>query len=135
MKKDIANRSDIEQFIKSFYDKVLKDETIGFIFTDIAKVNWEKHLPIMYDFWENVIFFTGKYSGDPMNVHRNLNNLIALKSEHFKVWIILFNQTIDELFLGENAERAKQRAMSIATIMQVKLFEQNAHKKSTPIKN
>ena len=132
MKKDIANRSDIEQFIKSFYDKVLKDETIGFIFTDIAKVNWEKHLPIMYDFWENVIFFTGKYSGDPMNVHTNLNNLIELKPIHFKEWTLLFNQTIDELFSGENAERAKQRAMSIATIMQVKLFEQNAHKKSDP---
>ncbi|MBK8365010.1 MAG: group III truncated hemoglobin [Bacteroidetes bacterium] len=128
MKKDISGRPDIELAIKSFYDKVLADEKIGFIFTDIAKVNWEKHLPIMYDFWENVLFFSGKYNGDPMNVHRHLNNLIELKAEHFRRWTHLFNLTIDELFEGENAERAKQRALSIATVMQVKLSESASKK-------
>ena len=124
MKKDILNRDDIENAIKAFYDKVLKDDTICFIFTDIAKVNWDKHLPIMYDFWENVIFYTGKYNGDPMNVHRHLNKMFPLKADHFKQWTTLFNATIDELFSGENAERAKQRALSIATVMQMKLSEQ-----------
>ena len=124
----MSGRPDIELAIKSFYDKVLADEKIGFIFTDIAKVNWEKHLPIMYDFWENVLFFSGKYNGDPMNVHRHLNNLIELKAEHFRRWNYLFNLTIDELFEGENAERAKQRALSIATVMQVKLSESASKK-------
>ena len=122
MKNDILNRADIEKAIKHFYDKVLKDEMIGFIFTDIAHVNWEKHLPIMYDFWENVIFYTGKYGGDPMNVHQHLHKLFPLKSEHFNRWTTLFNSTIDELFKGENAERAKQRALSIATVMQIKII-------------
>ena len=128
MKKDITGRADIELAIRSFYDKVVADDTIGFIFNDIAKVNWEKHLPVMYDFWENVLFFTGKYSGDPMNVHKHLNNIIELNMQHFARWTRLFNQTIDELFQGENAERAKQRALSIATIMQVKLAEQTTKK-------
>lgn len=132
MKKDISNRADIESAIKTFYSKVIKDETIGYIFTDVAKVNWEKHLPIMYDFWENVIFFTGKYNGDPMNVHRHLNNVIELKADHFTRWTFLFNETIDELFSGENAERAKQRALSIATVMQIKLADQTSQKKSDP---
>ena len=129
MKKDIADRADIESAIKMFYDKVVKDETIGFIFTDVAKVNWEKHLPVMYDFWENVIFFTGKYNGDPMNVHRHLNNTIELRMEHFKQWTFLFNQTIDELFIGGNAERGEQRALSIATVMQIKLADQTSQKR------
>ncbi len=128
MKKDITGRVDIELAIRSFYDKVLADDTIGFIFTDIAKVNWEKHLPIMYDFWENVIFYTGAYTGDPMNVHKHLNNVIELKAEHFRSWTHLFNLTIDELFEGENAERAKQRALSIATVMQIKLSESSTKK-------
>ena len=46
MKKDILNRDDIENAIKAFYDKVVKDDHIGFIFTDIANVNWVKPLPI-----------------------------------------------------------------------------------------
>lgn len=121
MKKDITGRADIEVAIRSFYDKVVADDTIGFIFNDVAKVNWEKHLPVMYDFWENVLFFTGKYNGDPMNVHKHLNNVTELNTNHFARWTRLFNQTIDELFEGENAERAKQRALSIATVMQLKL--------------
>jgi hemoglobin len=127
MKKDILDRDDIEVAIKAFYEKVLKDDKIGFIFKDIANVNWEKHLPIMYDFWDNVIFYSGKYTGDPMNVHRHLNKMFPLNAAHFKQWTTLFNATIDELFTGENAERAKQRALSIATVMQIKLSEQHGH--------
>ena len=59
-----------------------------------------------------------------MNVHRHLNKMFPLKADHFKQWTTLFNATIDELFSGENAERAKQRALSIATVMQMKLSEQ-----------
>jgi hemoglobin len=121
MKKDIIGRVDIENLVTSFYDKVIKDETIGFIFTDIAKVNWEKHLPIMFDFWENVIFYTGIYHGDPMNVHRHLHKQFPLNDEHFSKWILLFNQTVDENFKGPNALLAKQRALSIATVMRIKL--------------
>ena len=58
----------------------------------------------------------------------NSNNLIELKAEHFRRWTYLFNLTIDELFEGENAERAKQRALSIATVMQVKLSESASKK-------
>jgi len=127
MKKpvDIANKNDIEILINAFYEKVKKDALLSGYFED---TNWEKHLPIMYDFWENVLFFSGKYNGDPMNVHRHLNNLIELKAEHFRRWNYLFNLTIDELFEGENAERAKQRALSIATVMQVKLSESASKK-------
>ncbi len=121
MKKDIQGRADIETVVKSFYDKVLKDETIGYIFTDVIKVNWEKHLPIMYGFWENVIFYSGTYNGDPMNIHAHLHRMFPLSTAHFNQWTKLFNETIDELFEGENAERAKQRALSIATVMQIKL--------------
>ena len=121
-KNDIQTRNDIELLIRTFYDKVIKDETIGYIFNDVAKVNWEKHLPVMYDFWENVIFFTGNYNGNPMMVHKHLNDKTPLSAEHFKEWIKLFTQTVDDLFEGERAELTRQRAMSIATAMQVKII-------------
>jgi hemoglobin len=58
-KKDIIDRTDIENLVNRFYDKVKKDDLIGFIFNDVAKLDWEKHLPTMYDFWEGIIFFRG----------------------------------------------------------------------------
>jgi len=122
MKKDIESRADIELLVKSFYEKVKIDPVIGSIFTDIARVNWEKHLPVMFDFWENTIFYTGSYSGNPMKSHQNLNKLFPLTKEHFSRWNQLFASTIDELFEGDKAVLAKQRAISISTVMQLKLF-------------
>lgn len=123
MKKDISERFDIITLVNEFYDKVKKDELIGYIFNDIAKVNWEKHLPLMYDFWENTLFYTGSYTGNPINAHKHINRVVPLKATHFNRWLQLFNQTIDELFSGEKATLAKQRAASIATIMQIKISQ------------
>ena len=122
MKKDITSRKDIELLVDEFYNKIKKDEQIGFIFTDIAKVNWEKHLPIMYDFFENMLFYTGSYTGNPMELHKHVNRLFPLTAEHFKRWNFLFSTTVDELFIGETANLVKMRAMSISTVMQIKII-------------
>jgi hemoglobin len=121
MKKDIEYRNDIELLVRSFYEKVKADEVIGYIFNDIVKVHWEKHLPVMFDFWENVLFFTGGYNGNPMEIHQHLNRVAPLSTAHFKRWEKLFTETVDELFEGEKAVLAKQRALSISTVMQVKI--------------
>ena len=126
MKKDIENRNDVQLLIDSFYEKVKADEVIGYIFNDIAKVDWGKHLPVMYDFWENVLFFTGTYNRNPITPHINLHRIARLTKEHFTRWLQLFTATVDELFEGEKAELAKQRAMSIATVMQLKLLHEPA---------
>jgi hemoglobin len=123
MKQDIQTRDDIELLVRSFYEKVKKDPVIGYIFNDLAEVNWEKHLPVMFDFWENTIFYTGSYSGNPMKSHQRLYQLYSLKAEQFNQWVHLFTVTVDELFEGEKAELAKQRALSISTVMQIKISQ------------
>lgn len=121
MKKQIENRLDIEHLVDSFYDKVKKDELIRSFFTDVVSVNWEKHLPVMYNFWDNIIFHTGSYSGNPMQVHMQMHSRAPMRKEHFDRWLSLFLETVDELYEGDNAELAKQRAISIATVMQIKI--------------
>jgi len=123
MKMDIKDRKDIELLINSFYDKVKQDTIIGFFFTDVVQVNWEKHLPVMYDFWENIVFQTGSYNGNPMDKHLELNKKSLITMEHFQRWILLFNETVEELFSGAKAEFIKQRALSIATVMQIKILQ------------
>ncbi|MGH7885799.1 MAG: group III truncated hemoglobin [Thermodesulfobacteriota bacterium] len=121
--RDIENREDIENLVKSFYKKMLADTILGFIFTDIAKVDLEEHLPVICDFWETIIFSTPKYKkgAEVINVHINLNKKIKLKKGHFVRWLYLFHSTVDELFAGSNANRAKEKAHSIAESMQKKL--------------
>lgn len=122
MKRDIEGRKDIEYLINFFYEQVKKDEVIGFIFNDVAKVNWEKHLPVMYDFWESIIFSTGKYEGNPMLLHTNLSKLIPFTKQYFERWLRIFTSTVDELFEGKKANFAKESAISIAGIMEVKII-------------
>lgn len=117
--KDINNREDIIQLINAFYIKVREDKTIGFFFNDVASVNWESHLPKMYDFWETILFHKQVYKGNPMRKHIDLHELQKLEKDHFDTWLNLFFMTVDELFTGENAENAKNRARSIATAIQL----------------
>jgi len=124
-KKDIQNRKDIELLVDTFYDKVLSDDIIGYIFNDVAKLNRAEHMPKMYDFWETTLFQHVVYKGDPMHVHIVLNQKEALKKHHFDRWLNLFNETVDGLFNGEKAHLAKTRALSIATVMQIKIHQQN----------
>ncbi|MEO8770925.1 MAG: group III truncated hemoglobin [Ferruginibacter sp.] len=123
MKKDIESRIDIESMVNEFYDKVKKDLVIGYIFNDVVKVNWESHLPRMYDFWENTILYTGKYEGNPMELHKHIQTLTPLTAEHFAEWNRLFIETVDGMFEGTNATLAKQRALSISTVMQLKILK------------
>lgn len=121
MAKDIKGRADIELLVNTFYNKVKVDEKIGPFFNDVAKIDWNKHLPTMYDFWEMTLFHKGNYKGNTVRIHQALNERSPLRKEHFEHWVELFHSTVNELFAGTNAELAKTRALSIATIMQIKI--------------
>lgn len=122
MKKDITCRADIELLINTFYEKVKKDNLLSHFF---EKVKWDRHLSIMYDFWENIIFQTGSYTGNPMNIHEKVMGKMQLNKNDFKKWLKLFVNATNELFEGNNAELAKNRAISIAGVMQNKFIAAN----------
>ena len=117
---DIESREDIETLIQSFYSKAMKDKVISHFFTEIVQLELDEHLPKMYDFWEMMLFDSASYKGNPMQTHLDLNKKSPLKKVHFEAWIRIFNETVDDLFGGPNAENAKTRALSMATMIQIK---------------
>lgn len=121
MKPDIATRIDIELIMRNFYGKLLTDENIAYIFTDVAKIDLEKHLPHLADFWEQNILNTGSYRNNVLKIHLELHGMEPLTPAHFQIWLGHFNDTIDASFAGEKAELMKTRALSVATVMQIKL--------------
>ena len=120
MKTDIKNNKDIKLLVDTFYERIKVDARIGFLFTEIAKVDWEKHLPTMYSFWENIIFHTGDYNGNPMLKHKELHAHFPLNEAHFIRWMVLFSETVDSLFTGPTATEIKQRAENISAAMMYK---------------
>ena len=121
MKKDIINRTDIETLIDAFYEKAIKDQTIGYFFTDVIQISFEEHLPRIYAFWDSLIFGNAFYKGNPMLKHIQLNRKEPLTNIHFDRWLQLFSETIDSYFEGANAEKAKQKSKDIAGLMQYKI--------------
>jgi len=117
--KELENREDIITMVNTFYDHLQKDKELDRLFNEVAKLNWETHLPKMYDFWETLLFHKPVFKGNPMKVHMDLDNKSKLTKEHFDTWLVIFKKTIDELFVGENAEIAKQRAASVAMSIQL----------------
>lgn len=111
---DISTPDDIRKLIDSFYAKIRQDDLLGYIFNDIAQVDWEHHLPRMYAFWEFLLLNGETYSGNPIEPHKRLNQKINLKKEFFDRWVETFTATVDELFSGINAEEAKNKARLIA---------------------
>lgn len=112
--RDVHLRSDIEEIVARFYAAVLKDPIVGFIFTDVAKIDLEHHLPVIVDFWADSLFHEGRYSGNPLRKHLELHEVVALKPGHFTRWLYLFNRAVDEAHAGANAETMKRRAERVA---------------------
>jgi hemoglobin len=117
MKKDIEDREDIDMLMREFYAAAMSDETIGYIFTDVAKLDLDQHLPIIGDFWETLLFRTGAYARrkrNPLEVHGKLNEKTPLRPEHFERWLEIFTETVDRWFAGQAADFIKLRAEGIA---------------------
>jgi hemoglobin len=117
MKKDISTRQDIELLVDTFYGKVRTNPVLDPIFSDVAKVNWESHLPRMYTFWAALLLGEGGFKGNPMKKHIELSKMTRLSEGEFTEWLTLFYQTTDELFEGEKAVEAKTKATNIAQLM------------------
>lgn len=121
MLRDLENRDDVEHLVRAFYSTAFGDPLLGHIFTDVARMDLDHHLPIMCDFWQTVLFRAGLYHRNALAVHVALNNRFPLEAKHFERWLALWNSTVDIEFVGERAERAKLQATRIAGSMQRRL--------------
>ena len=124
LKSDIQSREDVVLLVHSFYDKIRTHEVLGPIFNSIIK-DWDAHLVLLSDFWETQLFLKRKYYGNPVTAHQEVEAKTKgiVTSEHFGLWLNTWYETIDELFDGEVAYIAKNRAQKMSTMLFLKIFE------------
>ena len=114
MKHDIRNKDDIKLMVDTFYGKVQESEILGFIFNDIAGVDWDTHLPHMYNFWAGILFGENEFRGQPMYKHIILSKKTKMSDIQFAEWLRLFGETVLDLFEGPRADEAIARSQMIA---------------------
>lgn len=116
--KSIEERKDISVLVNSFYAKIRQDDLLGDIFNaHIAEEDWPAHLVKLTDFWETNLFGIPKFKGNPTLKHFKVDENIdyKIKQNHFGRWLQLWFETIDELYEGDLALRAKNTARKMAT--------------------
>ena len=127
---DISDRADCERLVRAFYGKALIDPIIGFIFTDVARLDLEAHVPRIASFWETVLLGARTYSGGAFRPHVELNERVRLRGGHFQRWLALWEETVDELFVGPLAERAKVRAHQVGRALDAVAARQRGEESS-----
>lgn len=121
MRHDIETPADCERLVRAFYGKAMDDPLIGWIFVDVARLDLEAHIPVIASFWSTVLLGTRTYGGGAFAVHASLHARAGLQSGHFDRWLVLWSETVDELFAGERAELAKSHAVRVAEAFQRRL--------------
>lgn len=127
-KKDIQSKEDVFLLVTEFYKKVRQDEVLGPFFNRVI-TDWDAHHERLTVFWESTLFMTKKletrYLGNPLAVHIKVDqeNDNSITQVHFGLWMNLWFATLDELFEGEVAENAKNRARKMGTFMYMNIFQ------------
>ncbi|WP_025735647.1 group III truncated hemoglobin [Mycobacterium genavense] len=118
---DLVDCADVEALLRRFYNRALTDDVLIEPFAELRSEGLDNHIPIMCDFWETVLFRAGRYRGSALTVHRVIHQRTPLSSKHFVRWLTIWRATVDEMYRGPAAERAKVQAARIAWAMHRRL--------------
>jgi hemoglobin len=133
--KTIESREDISILVNEFYTKIRKDELLSPIFNShISEEKWPVHLSKLTDFWETNLFGIAKFKGSPSAKHIKVDaNLgYTIEQTHFGKWLQLWFETVNELYEGELAIKAKESARKMATGQYLTIWNNRpANKKSS----
>lgn len=111
---DLKDRDDVYELVSEFYRRAFADPLLGPVFIDVAQMDLTKHMPIMCDFWETVLFAAGLYKRNALQQHLDLDAKTPLGAEHFDRWLSLWTTNVDDHWAGPKAELAKLQAQRIA---------------------
>ena len=130
--KQICNRNDIHVLVNSFYSKIREDELLGPIFNShIPEDKWPEHLDKLTDFWETNLFGIAKFKGSPTQKHINVDKNLkySIEQKHFGRWLQLWFETINALYEGEYADKAKNAARKMSTGQFLSIWQQRPQNK------
>ncbi|SON62758.1 hypothetical protein MSIMFI_04287 [Mycobacterium simulans] len=125
MMGDLTDRADVEALLRRFYNRALVDDVLVEPFAPVREIGLDAHIPTMCDFWETVLFRAGRYPGNQrrnaLTAHRAVHQRTPLTDRHFARWLTIWHSTVDEMYRGPVAERAKVQAIRIAGALERRL--------------
>jgi hemoglobin len=115
-RRDLEHPDDVAEMVRRFYADVDVDDLLGPMFNEVAQVDWDEHLPKLTAFWCRALFGINGYAGNPFRAHQLINQQRQFTDAHFHRWLTLFHRTVDEGWVGANAEAVKTMAVRVAAV-------------------
>jgi hemoglobin len=115
--RDITTANDIGVVVRRFYRAVIADPLLGPLFERYG-VDWPHHIPKLERYWEHVLL---DRPGAPVNTiaaHGPVQRSTPFDREHIDRWLELWEETIDDVYVGSVADRAKARAHQVGRALQ-----------------
>jgi hemoglobin len=131
--RDIAGRDDLEELLRAFYGKAMRDPLLRPVFVDVVRMDLEAHLPVITDFWQKTLLGAGSYAGRPMRLHRRISERVALTRDHFDPWLVLWRDAVTTRFSGPVADEAIAHAQRVAQALLRDLDERPPGRRPLPI--
>jgi hemoglobin len=117
--RNVVSEDGIRRLVDAFYARIRNDPELGPIFARAIPGDWQPHLTKMYAFWSSVMLTSGRYKGNPVAKHLEVDG-IELKL--FERWLALFDETCGELFDDRIREEFRAKAARIAESLKLALF-------------
>ena len=109
----------MEILLTDFYEIAITDPVIGHHFEDI---DLESHMPVILNFWEKILLGKPVYYGNPLAVHKKLNDKSDLHLNIFSAGLrFLAKRSMN--VPGEIADAAKLRAKMVAHSLNQRISE------------
>ena len=117
---DTLSEAQIAAVLDLFYTRVRADPELGPVFARaIGSDEWPAHIARIQDFWSAVMLKSGRYKGNPFQVHKEVE---GISPELFVRWLSLFDAACREVLPPDIAEAMHGRAVQIADSLKAGLF-------------
>jgi hemoglobin len=117
-KPDLDNAAAISSLVELFYTRVLTDPLLAPLFTQVARIDPDAHLPTIKAFWRKMLLGDPAYARNMVARHGAVHARVAFEARHFDRWLALFTHTLEHNFAGPYTERARTLATRMAANLQ-----------------
>ena len=112
--QDLDAPDAIDALVERFYARVLRDPLLAPLFTEVAGIDLDSHLPRTKASGRKTLLADPTYHRHMMARHRAVDARRPFEARHYARWLSLFETALDEGARGPAAERARRLARRIA---------------------
>lgn len=123
--RDIATDNDVGVIVYRFYRSAIPDPLLGPVFESFG-VDWSRHLPKLVAYWEHVLLDRPGIATNTVGAHGGVQQVAPFGHAHIARWVELWEETVDESFVGPVAEQAKVRARQVGRALRAVVRRQQA---------